>query len=111
RTLAAPERSRGARQRRRARARSRARARRRRRRRARGRARVVGARANRGTGGLGNMRSLEWWIARIRLLAIPFAILQVSLTEHYPSGDQTIAWVLTAALAFGAVGLFVAVRR
>ena len=58
-----------------------------------------------------NVRSLEWWIARVRLLAIPFAVLQVSLTHHYPGADSTIAWGLTAALAVGAIALYVAVQR
>jgi signal transduction histidine kinase len=58
-----------------------------------------------------NVRTLEWWIARIRLLAIPFAVLQVSLTHHYPGTDQAIAWGLTGALAVGAVALYVAVQR
>jgi len=31
-------------------------------------------------------RSLEWWIAIVRLLAIPFAVLQVWLTNGYPPG-------------------------
>ena len=33
-------------------------------------------------------RSLEWWIAIVRLLAIPFAVLQVSLTNGYPPGYE-----------------------
>ena len=55
-------------------------------------------------------RPLEWWIAVVRLLAVPFAVLQVWLTSHYPHGYQAIAWALTAALAVGAVTLFAAVR-
>ena len=58
-----------------------------------------------------SIRPLEWWIARIRLLAIPFAVLQVSLTHDYPGADETIAWGLTAALAIGAVALYVAVQH
>ncbi|HEY8723307.1 MAG TPA: ATP-binding protein [Gaiellaceae bacterium] len=55
-------------------------------------------------------RSIEWWISIVRLLAVPFAVLQVSLTESYPSGYELIAWLLTAALAVGAVALFLTVR-
>ncbi len=58
-----------------------------------------------------SIRPLELWIARIRLLAIPFAVLQVSLTHDYPGADETIAWGLTAALAIGAVALYVAVQH
>jgi signal transduction histidine kinase len=49
-------------------------------------------------------RSLERWIAIIRLWAIPFAIFQVALTNDYPSSPyKTIAWVVTAVLAVGTV--------
>jgi signal transduction histidine kinase len=57
-------------------------------------------------------RSLERWIAIIRLWAIPFAIFQVALTNDYPSSPyKTIAWVVTAVLAVGAVVLYVVVRE
>jgi signal transduction histidine kinase len=56
-------------------------------------------------------RSLEWWIAVVRLLALPFAIFQVALTAHYPRGDERIAWLLTAVLAVGAVVLYALVRN
>jgi signal transduction histidine kinase len=55
-------------------------------------------------------RPLEWWTSVVRLLAVPFAVLQVSLTADYPPGYEAIAWVLTAALAVGAVALFATVR-
>jgi signal transduction histidine kinase len=55
-------------------------------------------------------RPIEWWISVVRLLAVPFAVLQVSLTEDYPSRYMLIAWLLTAALAVGAVALFATVR-
>jgi len=54
--------------------------------------------------------ALEWWIARVRLLAIPFAVLQVWATSDYPARYEAIAWGLTGVLAVGAVGLFFAVR-
>jgi signal transduction histidine kinase len=54
-------------------------------------------------------RSLEWWIAVVRLGAVPFAVLQVSLTAGYPSsGVRDLAWALTGLLAVGALGLYVA---
>jgi signal transduction histidine kinase len=55
-------------------------------------------------------RPIEWWISVVRLLAVPFAVLQVSLTASYPSGYELTAWLLTAALAVGAAALFVTVR-
>jgi signal transduction histidine kinase len=55
-------------------------------------------------------RPIEWWISVVRLLAVPFAVLQVSLTARYPSGYELAAWLLTAALAVGAVALFFTVR-
>lgn len=56
-------------------------------------------------------RGLEWWISIVRLLAVPFAILQVALTDHYPSGYEAVAWVLTGILAVGAVVLYALVQR
>ena len=55
-------------------------------------------------------RPIEWWISVVRLLAVPFAVLQVSLTASYPSGYELTAWLLTAALAVAAVALFGTVR-
>src|SRR5581483_6033263 len=110
RALAAAERGGCIGERRRPRARPRAGACRSGRRRARRRARGVGAHADRNENTL-SIRSLEWWIARVRLLAIPFAVLQVSLTQDYPASDKAIAWALTAVLAIGAVALYIAVQR
>ena len=56
-------------------------------------------------------KPIEWWISIVRLLAVPFAVLQVSLTTHYPSHYELIAWLLTAALAVGALALFATVRE
>jgi signal transduction histidine kinase len=55
-------------------------------------------------------RPIEHWISIVRLLAVPFAVLQVSLSENYPPGYELIAWLLTAALAVAAVVLFATVR-
>jgi hypothetical protein len=59
----------------------------------------------------GRERSLEWWIAILRLAAIPFAVAQVATTKHYPPHYEAIAWALTLVLAVAAVALFAAVRR
>ncbi|HEX7626647.1 MAG TPA: HAMP domain-containing sensor histidine kinase [Gaiellaceae bacterium] len=55
-------------------------------------------------------RPLEWWIAVVRLLAVPFAILQVALTKQYPPGYERAAWILTAVLAVGAIALYASLR-
>jgi signal transduction histidine kinase len=56
-------------------------------------------------------RSLEWWISIVRLVAVPFAVLQVALTTTYPGHYQAVAWLLTAILALGAAVLYLLVRR
>jgi signal transduction histidine kinase len=55
-------------------------------------------------------RRLESWISVVRLGAVVFAIFQVALTQGYPAGYETIAWVLTAILAVGAVALYLRAR-
>ena len=55
--------------------------------------------------------TLERWISYVRLGAVPFAVLQVTLTRSYPSGYRTYAWVMAGVLAVGAVCLFLLVRR
>jgi hypothetical protein len=56
-------------------------------------------------------RTLEWWIALVRLGAVPFAVLQVAATASYPADYRQTAWILTAIFGVGAVGLFAAVRQ
>ena len=55
-------------------------------------------------------RTLEWWIAVCRLIAIPLAIAQVVTVTGYPPGYKEAAWVLTAAFAAGSVVLYLLVR-
>ena len=69
----------------------------------------MGARA--GAGARVTRRPLEWWISVVRLLAVPFAVLQVGLTSGYPSHYAAIAWALTAALAAGALALYATVSE
>ena len=57
----------------------------------------------------GRPHSLEWWIGVVRLFAVPFAVLQVSLTSGLSSPDERTAWTLVALLAVGAVVLFATV--
>ena len=34
-------------------------------------------------------RPIEWWIACVRVVAVPLMLIQVALTSHYPNGDKT----------------------
>ncbi len=56
---------------------------------------------------------LERWISVVRLVAVPWAILEVTVfTASYPSGGyKAAAWATTAALAVGAGFLFWLARR
>jgi signal transduction histidine kinase len=56
-------------------------------------------------------RPLEWWISVVRLLAVPFAVLQVALTTGYPAGYERVAWVLVGVLGLGAGAIYSRVRR
>ncbi len=51
-------------------------------------------------------RSLEWWIGVVRLLAVPFAVLLVSLSDFPTAETKHLAWIFTGILAVGAVVLF-----
>ena len=60
---------------------------------------------------LARLREAERWIAWVRLAAVPFAIVEVSLlTSHYPSGYEAWAWGTTAVLTVGALSVFVLCR-
>ncbi len=62
--------------------------------------------------GVENLRQLEIGIAWARLLAVPFALLEVGLfTSGYPPGYERWAWLATGVLALGAVLLFWLARR
>src|SRR5262249_31414734 len=58
----------------------------------------------RAAGGTVELNLLERRIARVRLVAVPFAIFQVAVTAHYPPGYAAWAWVTTAAFVVGPVG-------
>jgi signal transduction histidine kinase len=52
-------------------------------------------------------RPLEWWIAIVRLVAVPFAVVQVALTSGYPTdGARDLAWAFAALFAVGALALY-----
>jgi hypothetical protein len=52
------------------------------------------------------------WIARARLIAVPFAFLEVAI-EHgnYPSGYERWAWMTTGVFAVAATGFYFAPVR
>ena len=57
---------------------------------------------------------LERWIAWIRLGAVGWAVLQltvVPMDEPYPDGYEAAAWIVTGILLAGAVPLLVLSRR
>jgi signal transduction histidine kinase len=56
---------------------------------------------------------LERWISVVRLVAVPWAVLEVTLfTERYPSGGYEVAaYTTTAVLVVGAVGFYWLDRR
>src|SRR3954454_4620907 len=57
-------------------------------------------------------RDVELWIARVRLAAVCFAVLEVGiLSENYPPGYENYAWIATAVFAAGAVALYAASKR
>jgi signal transduction histidine kinase len=61
---------------------------------------------------LGRAREIERWIAWVRLLAVPFAILEVGiLSSGYPPGYERWAWVTTGVLGAGAVALWFVAQR
>ena len=63
-------------------------------------------------GRLGRLREIELWIARVRLGAVLFAILEVGLVSTgYPRGYETYAWITTAVFGAGAIVLLAAARR
>jgi signal transduction histidine kinase len=58
-------------------------------------------------GSLARARAVEVWIARVRLFAVLFAVVEVGLlTATYPNGYELLAWVATAVFATGAAALF-----
>jgi signal transduction histidine kinase len=60
---------------------------------------------------LERLRETERWIAWLRLAAVPFAIVEVGfLSTDYPSGYESWAWTVTAALAVAAVLLYLLSR-
>jgi signal transduction histidine kinase len=61
---------------------------------------------------LARLREVELWIARVRLGAVLFGVLEVGLlSTGYPSGYETYAWITTVVFGAGAVLLFSASRR
>jgi hypothetical protein len=49
---------------------------------------------------------LQRWIPRARLVAVPFALIEVAVESgNYPAGYERWAWTTAAVFAIGAVGL------
>ena len=61
---------------------------------------------------LAGLREVELWIARVRLGAVLFAVVEVGLlSTGYPRGYETYAWFTTAAFGVGAILIFGASAR
>jgi signal transduction histidine kinase len=61
---------------------------------------------------LARLREMEVWIARVRLVAVVFGVVEVGLlTQHYPPRYEAFAWITTALFTVGALLLFVASKR
>jgi hypothetical protein len=57
----------------------------------------------------GVIGTLERWIPRARLIAVPFAFAEVAIESgNYPPGYERWAWTTAAVFAVGAVVLFFA---
>jgi signal transduction histidine kinase len=57
-------------------------------------------------------RQIERWIAWVRILAVPFALVEVGLlSSGYPPGYERWAWIATATLAVGAAVIWLLARR
>src|SRR2546426_9399653 len=52
-------------------------------------------------------RAIELWIARVRVAAVAFAVLEVGVfSKNYPAGYERLAWIATGVFAAGAVVFF-----
>jgi signal transduction histidine kinase len=71
----------------------------------------MGARAHPRTAVTNRPSGVEGWISLIRVAALPFAVLEIVLTDHMPAHDRSIAWGLTGILAIGALVLIVLGRH
>jgi K+-sensing histidine kinase KdpD len=61
---------------------------------------------------LTRLRNSERWIAWVRLLSVPFAVVEVGfLSSGYPLGYERLAWVITVVLGVGAVVVWFLARR
>jgi signal transduction histidine kinase len=56
-------------------------------------------------------RSLLGWISIVRLLAVPFTVLQVAISRGAPHHNERYAWIATVLFAVGAVAIHALVRR
>jgi signal transduction histidine kinase len=57
------------------------------------------------------VRRAERWAAVVRLLAVPFALMQILLERHYPPGYLLWAWVTAGVLAAGGLVFLYLSRR
>jgi signal transduction histidine kinase len=59
-----------------------------------------------------DLPDVDRWIARIRLVAFAFAVVEIGVfTESFPAGYQGWAWALTALLGVGSLAFFLGNRH
>jgi hypothetical protein len=57
-------------------------------------------------------RHIELWISWVRLIAVPFTVIEVGfLSSGYSPGYERWAWIVTSALAVGAGVIWLIARR
>jgi signal transduction histidine kinase len=61
---------------------------------------------------LERLRQTERWIAWVRIIALPFAVVEVGLVSTgYPPGYETKAWIITAVFGAGGILFWFLARR
>jgi signal transduction histidine kinase len=64
------------------------------------------------THSLDRLRQTERWIAWVRLIAVPFAVIEVGfVSTGYPPGYETRAWIITGVFGVGGVLFWFLARR
>jgi signal transduction histidine kinase len=61
---------------------------------------------------LARLRQVERWIAWVRILGVPFAVVGVGvLSSGYPPGYERWAWIVTGVLGAGGIAFWILARR
>ena len=63
------------------------------------------------TAELRHLRQIERWFAWVRILAFPFAVVEVGFLSSYPPGYEKWAWLVTGLLGVGAAAFWFLAQR